>query len=75
MTYADTTPLEEDFGFGRIRPLREGLRKFARWYKGVLFFMKTDLPDRPAGAFLLLPGGSFSIIGNRVFSAAHLRKE
>ena len=33
VTYADTTPLEEDFGFRPNTPLREGLRKFARWYK------------------------------------------
>ncbi len=33
MTYADTTPLEKDFGFRPATPLREGLRWFARWYK------------------------------------------
>ena len=33
VTYADTTPLEEDFGFRPATPLREGLRKFARWYR------------------------------------------
>lgn len=33
VTYADTTPLERDFGFKPHTPLREGLRKFARWYK------------------------------------------
>lgn len=33
VTYADTTPLEEDFGFKPATPLREGLRKFAEWYK------------------------------------------
>lgn len=33
VTYADTSPLEEDFGFRPATPLREGLRKFARWYK------------------------------------------
>lgn len=32
VTYADTTPLEEDFGFRPDTPLREGLRKFAEWY-------------------------------------------
>lgn len=31
-TYADTTPLEEDFGFRPSTPLREGLRRFAEWY-------------------------------------------
>ncbi len=33
VTYADTAPLEEDFGFRPATPLREGLRKFARWYR------------------------------------------
>lgn len=33
VTYADTTPLERDFGFKPHTPLREGLRKFAEWYK------------------------------------------
>lgn len=33
VTYADTTPLERDFGFKPDTPLREGLRKFAEWYK------------------------------------------
>lgn len=33
VTYADTTPLEEDFDFKPNTPLREGLRKFAEWYK------------------------------------------
>ncbi len=32
ITYADTTPLEEDFGFKPSTPLREGLRIFAIWY-------------------------------------------
>ena len=32
VTYADTTPLEEDFGFKPNTPLREGLRSFAQWY-------------------------------------------
>ena len=32
VTYADTTPLEEDFGFKPSTPLRDGLRAFARWY-------------------------------------------
>ena len=34
ITYADTTPLEQDFGFKPSTPLREGLRRFAEWYKG-----------------------------------------
>ena len=33
ITYADTTALEEDFGFKPSTSLREGLRKFAKWYK------------------------------------------
>ena len=33
ITYADTTPLESDYGFKPSTPLREGLRKFAEWYK------------------------------------------
>ena len=36
VTYADTTPLEEDFGFKPATPLREGLRRFAEWYAGRL---------------------------------------
>lgn len=33
VTFADTEPLERDFGFKPYTPLREGLRKFAQWYK------------------------------------------
>ena len=33
VTFADTAPLERDFGFKPHTPLREGLRKFAEWYK------------------------------------------
>ena len=33
VTYADTTPLEEDFGYKPATPLRDGLRAFAEWYK------------------------------------------
>ena len=33
VTYADVTALEEDFGFRPSTCLREGLRKFANWYK------------------------------------------
>ena len=32
-TYADSTALERDFGFTPKITLREGLRKFAEWYK------------------------------------------
>lgn len=33
VTFADTEPLERDFGFKPHTPLREGLWKFAQWYK------------------------------------------
>ena len=33
VTFADTSALENDLGFKPNTPLREGLRKFARWYK------------------------------------------
>ena len=33
VTYADTTPLEQDYGFKPSTSLREGLRRFAEWYK------------------------------------------
>ena len=32
-TYADTSDLERDFGFKPATSLREGIRKFAEWYK------------------------------------------
>lgn len=32
ITYADTTPLEQDFGFKPSTSLRDGLRAFAEWY-------------------------------------------
>jgi len=41
VTYADTSALERDFGFKPHTPLREGLRKFAKWYKE--FYLKEDL--------------------------------
>lgn len=34
ITYADTSPLERDFGFRPDTSLRDGIRKFAEWYKG-----------------------------------------
>ena len=37
VTYADTTPLERDFGFKPSTPLRDGIRAFAKWYKS--FYM------------------------------------
>lgn len=33
VTYADTSALEADFGFKPSTSLRDGLRKFAEWYK------------------------------------------
>lgn len=38
ITYADTTALEQDFGFKPSTSLRTGLREFAEWYKG--FYMQ-----------------------------------
>lgn len=32
VTFADTSALEEDFGFRPGTPLREGIRRFAQWY-------------------------------------------
>ena len=40
VTYADTSALERDFEFKPHTPLRDGLRKFAEWYKE--FYMKED---------------------------------
>lgn len=37
VTFADTEPLKRDFGFQPHTPLREGLRRFAEWYKA--FYM------------------------------------
>ena len=34
VTYADTSALEEDFGFKPSTSLRDGLRAFAEWYAG-----------------------------------------
>ncbi len=38
VTYADTDALERDFGFKPSTSLRDGLRKFARWYRA--FYME-----------------------------------
>lgn len=38
VTYADTSTLERDFGFKPSTELRQGLRKFAEWYK--VFYTK-----------------------------------
>lgn len=39
-TYADIEALEQNFGFKPSTSLRDGLRKFAEWYK--LFYIKED---------------------------------
>ena len=39
-TYADASALERDFGFTPKIPLREGLRRFAEWYKE--FYQKDN---------------------------------
>lgn len=41
VTYADTSALERDFGFKPCTSLREGLRKFALWYKE--FYLDSDI--------------------------------
>ncbi len=41
VTYADTSALEKDFGFKPSTSLRDGLRKFAEWYKD--FYVKEDI--------------------------------
>jgi len=41
-TYADTSALERDFGFKPHTTLREGLRKFAEWYKEFYLKKKGD---------------------------------
>lgn len=33
ITFADTKPLEDDFGFRPNTPLKDGLKRFAEWYK------------------------------------------
>ncbi len=40
ITYADTSALENDYGFKPSTSLREGLRKFAEWYKD--FYINKD---------------------------------
>ena len=40
VTFADTSDLERDFGFKPRTPLREGLRRFARWYYG--FYISSE---------------------------------
>ena len=40
VTYADTSALERNFGFKPSTTLREGLRRFAKWYKA--FYMTNN---------------------------------
>ena len=42
ITYSDTTPLERDYGFKPDTSLRDGLGKFARWYKEFYIDEKSD---------------------------------
>ena len=42
VTYADTSELEKDFGFKPSTALRDGLRKFAEWYKEFYMGDKTN---------------------------------
>ena len=44
VTYADTQALERDYGFKPSTTLREGLRKFAEWYKE--FYMQIYFKNR-----------------------------
>lgn len=37
VTYADMIPLEKDYDFKPNTSLRDGLRKFAKWYKELAF--------------------------------------
>lgn len=39
-TYADTTPLERDFGYKPATDLRTGIRRFAEWYRE--FYLAAD---------------------------------
>ena len=40
ITYADTTPLERNFGFKPSTPLREGLKSFSEWYQNYNSILK-----------------------------------
>lgn len=42
ITYADTSALEKDYGFKPSTSLRDGLRKFAEWYKEFYIDRKSD---------------------------------
>ncbi len=42
ITYADTDALERDYGFKPSTSLRDGLRKFAEWYKDFYLYVRMD---------------------------------
>ena len=47
VTYADTSALEQDFGFRPSTPLRDGLRAFAQWYAkyyGTVVYSPSETP-------------------------------
>lgn len=41
VTYADVSALERDFGFKPATSLREGLRRFAQWYRS--FYLESEV--------------------------------
>jgi len=45
MTYADSKPLEDDYGFRPEIDIKEGLRKFAEWYKEYYFSKERGCED------------------------------
>lgn len=45
MTYADSKPLEDDYGFRPEIDIKEGLRKFAEWYKKYYFSKERGCED------------------------------
>ena len=46
VTYADSKALEEDYGFRPTIGIREGLRKFAVWYKEYIMWKKLIILKR-----------------------------
>lgn len=71
VTYADTTPLEQDFGFKPNTSLREGLRHFTEWYvryyKNEVKQVKYKTMSIFAGKTLMITGGTGSF-GNAVLN-------
>lgn len=43
VTYADSTGLEQDYGFRPTIGIREGLRHFAEWYKDYICFLTNNM--------------------------------